>query len=88
MGNDIFKRPYRLRRAAAAGKEITVPNDTTFAPGYILVTFYDGFILYVPMGTQCNEALLRRAITEKIEARYSEGSVGKRLPDAPEAQGA
>ena len=72
MGNEIFKRPYRLRRAAVAGKEITVPSDTPFRPGDILIAFYDGFILYVPKGTRVDEILLRRAITIKPKAKRND----------------
>lgn len=68
MVNEIFKRPYRVRRAAATGMEITVPSGTAFKPGDVVVAFYDGFVLYVAKGTQVDETLLRRAITERRES--------------------
>lgn len=67
MVNEIFKRPYRVRRAAATGMEITVPSGTAFKPGDVVIAFYDGFILYVSKGTQVDEALLRRAISVRTE---------------------
>jgi len=76
MAGEIYKRPYRVRRAAARGKEITIPSEVKLEPGDTVVAFYDGFILYVPKGTQVDEALLRRAITERAEA------------DTPEAESA
>ncbi len=72
MVNEIFKRPYRVRRAAATGMEITIPSGALFKPGDVVIAFYDGFVLYVPMGTQVDEALLRRAITERTEAVSNE----------------
>ena len=68
MVNEIFKRPYRVRRAATAGKEITIPSETRFKPGDLVIAFYDGFVLYVPKGTTVDEVLLRRVITEGTEA--------------------
>ena len=88
MVNDIFKRPYRVRRAAATGMEITIPSGTPFKPGDVVVAFYDGFILYVAKGTQVDETLLRRAITERTEAVPNDESVSKPLPDTPESEGA
>lgn len=67
MVNEIFKRPYRVRRAAAAGKEITIPAATGFKPGDLVIAFYDGFVLYVPKGTTVDEVLLRRAIKGRSE---------------------
>ncbi len=68
MQREIYKRPYRVRRAAIRGKEITIPSDMKLEAGDTVIAFYDGFILYVPMGTQVDETLLRRAITERPEA--------------------
>lgn len=87
MTEEIYKRPYRVRRAAAAGMEITVPSGTPFKPGDVVIAFYDGFILYVTKGTRVDEALLRRAISVRIESVRVEESVRKPLPDTPEAQG-
>jgi hypothetical protein len=67
MADEIYRRPYRVRRAAVRGKEITIPSDVKFEPGDTVIAFYDGFILYVPKGTQVDEALLRRAITKRTE---------------------
>ena len=72
MLNEIFKRPYRVRRAAATGMEITVPSGTPFKPGDVVIAFYDGFILYVPKGTRVDEILLRRAITIKPKAKRND----------------
>ncbi len=83
--SEIYKRLYRVRRAAVRGKEVTVPSDVKLEPGDMLIAFYDGFVLCVPMGTQVDEALLRRAITERTDLRNEE-SVGKRLPDTSEAE--
>ena len=65
--SEIYKRPYRVRRAAVRGKEITIPSDMTLEPGDIVVAFYDGFVLYVPKGTHVDEALLREAIRKVDE---------------------
>jgi len=66
--SEIYKRPYRVRRAAVRGKEVTIPSDVKLEPGDVVIAFYDGFILYVPKGTQVDEALLRRAIIERTGA--------------------
>ena len=34
----------------------------TLEPGDTVIAFYDGFILYVPYGTNVDETLLRQAI--------------------------
>lgn len=88
MVNEIFKRPYRVRRAAATGMEITVPSGTAFKPGDVVIAFYDGFILYVAKGIQVDEALLRQAITERPEAVQNDEKAGKSLPDTPEGESA
>lgn len=59
---EIFKRGYRVRRAAKWGKEITLAPEALLRPGDEVVQFYNGFILLVPKGTKVNEELLRRAI--------------------------
>ena len=74
MVNEIFKRPYRVRRAAATGMEITVPSGTPFKPGDVVIAFYDGFILYVAQGTRVDEVLLRRAMSVRTEAEGGEDS--------------
>lgn len=85
MVEEIYRRPYRVRRAAARGKEITIPSDMKLEPGDIVVAFYDGFVLYVPKGAQVDEALLRQAISVRPEAVPKAESVRKLLPEAPEA---
>lgn len=67
MVEEIYKRPYRVRRAALHGKEVTIPFDMTLEPGDTVVAFYDGFVLYVPKGTRVDEALLREAIRKADE---------------------
>jgi len=67
MSSEIYKRPYRIRRAASRGKEITIPPDVTLKPGDTVTAFYDGFVLYVPKGTHVDEALLREAIRKVDE---------------------
>ena len=86
MQGEIYKRPYRVRRAAVRGKEITIPSDVKLEPGDTVVAFYDEFILYVLQGTQVDEALLRRAITERTEAVRNNESASKPLPDTPESE--
>jgi len=67
MTGDIYKRPYRVRRAALRGKEITIPSTVTLKPGDTVIAFYDGFVLYVPKGTSVDESLLRKAIRQADE---------------------
>lgn len=62
MPDEIYKRPYRVRRAALRGKEVTVPSDVPLEPGDMVIAFYDGFVLYVSRGTRVDEALLRKSI--------------------------
>ena len=65
--SEIYKRPYRVRRAAVRGKEVTIPSDVTLEPGDTVIAFYDGFVLYVPKGTHVDEALLKEAISKAHE---------------------
>ena len=88
MAEEIYKRPYRVRRAAVRGKEITIPPDVKLEPGDTVVAFYDGFILYVPNGTQVDEALLRQAITQRPEALRNDDKAGKRSPNILETENA
>jgi hypothetical protein len=86
---EVYKRPYRVRRAAVRGKEVTIPSDVSkLQPGDTVIAFYDGFVLYVPKGTQVDEALLRRAITEATEAGRNDEPVRKPSPHTPEADNA
>jgi hypothetical protein len=56
-----------MRRAALAGKEVTVPPGVPIKPGEIVVAYYAGFVLYVPIGSIVDEGLLVTAI--KIKAK-------------------
>lgn len=67
MVEEIYKRPYRVRKAALRGKEITIPSDMTLEPGDTVIAFYDGFVLYVPKGTRVDEVMLREAIRKADE---------------------
>lgn len=62
MTSEIYKHPYKVRRAALRGKEVTIPSGATPEPGDTVIAFYDGFVLYVPKGTRVDEKLLREAI--------------------------
>jgi len=64
---EIFKRPYRVRRAALRGKEITIPSEVALKPGDTVIAFYDGFVLFVPKGTRVDEGLLREAIRQETQ---------------------
>lgn len=60
---EIYKRHYRVRRAALCGKEITLPPDSSsFCVGDDVILYYDDFILIVPKGAKVDEALLSSAI--------------------------
>lgn len=61
--SEIFKRPYRVRRASYYGKEVTLAPETPFYPGEEVVQFFDDFALIVPKGAMVDESLLRRAVT-------------------------
>lgn len=60
----IYRRPYRVRRAAKRGKEITIPPET-FKTGDVVTAYYADFVLYVPAGVTVDEELLKRAIKTK-----------------------
>jgi hypothetical protein len=62
MTHQIFRRPYRVRKAARWGKEITIAPDAKLEPGDEVVQWYDGFVLIVPQGARVDEEILRRAI--------------------------
>lgn len=65
--SEIFKRPYRVRKAALRGKEVTIAPEAKIASGDEVVEFYDGFVLIVPVGTRVNERMLKRAIDLRDE---------------------
>ena len=85
---EIFKRSYIVRRASLRGKEVSLPPEAPVKPGDKVIVFYDGFVLYVSRGTQVDETLLRRAITERTEAVQNDESVSKPLPDTLEFESA
>ena len=60
---EIYRRPYRIRKMAMRGKEITVPPETPLKVGQTVDACYtDHFVLYVPEGTAVDENLLLKAI--------------------------
>lgn len=60
---EVYKRPYRVRKAAQRGKEITIAPEAKIQVGDDVVQWFDGFILIVPTNAKVDEQLLRRAIT-------------------------
>lgn len=60
--DEIYRRPYRVRKAALRGKEITIAPEAKMQPGDEVIQWYDGFVLIVPQGAKVNEKILRRAI--------------------------
>jgi hypothetical protein len=62
MTDQIFRRPYHVRKAARWGKEITIAPEAKMQPGDEVVQWYDGFVLIVPLGAKVDEEILRRAI--------------------------
>lgn len=62
MADEIFRRPYRVRKAAKWGKEITIAPEAKMQPGDEVVQWYDGFSLIVPRGAKVNEEILRQAV--------------------------
>ncbi len=62
MAGEIYRRPYRVRKAARWGKEITIAAEAKMQPGDEVVEWYDGFVLIVPQGARVDEEILRRAI--------------------------
>ena len=60
---EIYKRTYRVRKAAQRGKEITLAPETQMLPGEDVVQWVgDAFVLIAPKGTSINEDLLGQAI--------------------------
>lgn len=59
---ELYKRPYRVRRAARSGKEITIAPEAKLSPGDLVIQFFGGFVLIVPLGTRVDEALLQQAV--------------------------
>lgn len=59
----MFRRLYRVRKAALRGKEVSMPAEVPMKAGDTVIALYDGgFVLYVPKGTIVNEELLIKAI--------------------------
>ncbi len=59
---EIYRRPYRVRKAALRGKEITIAPGAKMQPGDQVIHWYNGFVLIVPRGTRADEKMLRQAI--------------------------
>ena len=64
---ELYKRPYRVRKAALSGKEITIAPEAGLRPGDEVVEWFDGFVLIVPKNTKVDEKLLRRSIQLEME---------------------
>lgn len=64
---EIYRRPYRVRKAALRGKEITIAPEAKMQPGDQVIQWYNGFVLIVPRGTRVDEEMLRRAINLEEE---------------------
>lgn len=62
MQTEIYRRPYRVRKAGLRGKEVSIPAEVPIKPGDTVIALYDGFVLYLPIGAIVDEALLVRAI--------------------------
>jgi hypothetical protein len=58
----LYRRPYKVRRAAQGGKEITIAPSVPMRAGEEVVQFFDGFVLVVPRGAVVDEGMLLRAI--------------------------
>jgi predicted RNA-binding protein with TRAM domain len=56
---EMYKRPYRVRKAAQRGKEVTIAPEAKLQPGDEVVQWCNGFVLMVPRGTTVGESLLR-----------------------------
>ncbi len=67
MTHEIYKRPYRIRRATVSGKEVTVPPGTKLQAGDEVTVYYDGFVLVVPRGMTVDEELLRQSMGKGSE---------------------
>lgn len=52
----MFRRLYRVRKAALRGKEVSMPAEVPIKAGDTVI------VLYVPKGTIVNEELLIKAI--------------------------
>lgn len=62
MVGEIYKRPYRIRKATIRGKEVTVPPEADLHPGDDVTVYYAGFLLVVPKGVMVDEVLLRQSV--------------------------
>ena len=73
--SEIYKRPYRVRRATLRGKEVTIPPEAQLQPGEEVTVYYDGFILVVPRGAKVDEELLRRSMSRGHDETKPTGQV-------------
>ncbi len=80
MSHEIYKRPYRIRKATLRGKEVTVPPEAQLRPGDEVTVYYDGFLLVVPKGLKVDEDLLRQSV--------SRGHKEAETEDRPETESA
>lgn len=63
MNYEIYRRPYRIRKQAMRGKEVTIPPETPLEVGQTVDAYYtDRFVFYVSEGTAVDENLLLEAI--------------------------
>ncbi len=62
MGIKIYRRSYRVRKAALRGKEVSIPAEVPIKPGGTVIAPYDSFVLYLSLGATVDETLLVRAI--------------------------
>lgn len=59
---EFYRYPYKIRKAANYGKEVTVAPEAKLEIGDEVTQICDGFILVVPKGTRVNEEAIRKAI--------------------------
>lgn len=73
MSQEIYKRPYRIRKATLRGKEVTVPPEAQLQPGDEVTVYYDGFLLVVPKGLKVDEDLLRQSVSKEHDQTKASG---------------
>jgi len=59
--DEIYRRPYSVRKAALRRMEITIAPEAKIQPGDEVVQWYDRFVLIVPQGAKVTERILGRA---------------------------
>lgn len=62
MPDEMFRHPYRVRKAAKWGKEITIAPEAKMQPGDEVVQWYDGFVLIVPLDVEAAQESSRQGI--------------------------